>query len=298
MIKKKLEKKCLLLFSFLLCFSVFNAQVGIGTNDPKGVLHIDSKSNNATPSATVNDDDLIITNDGKVGIGTINPTTKVDLRNSSLKGIFAIGPTDQIATNAGAGALQYVNDGGGKLVFSDGTKWSEITASPKKIYIKAYKNSAQTFAANTSSSLANWTETDGSIEYRLVNNLSSLNYFDFTDGSFTAPKSGTYSAFIILGLRTTQLNPGNISINWEVHAKNSQNIYERISSETCIRETTNSGTVSAGFDHGISCTIQVLLEKDQKIKVVFQNNSGSANNLIANDIPTKVYYNAMSILEQ
>lgn len=65
-------RKNLLLFS--LFFIIFlQAQVGINTENPLGLLHVDAGTGGSTS------DDVIISNDGKVGIGTTAPSNKLSI---------------------------------------------------------------------------------------------------------------------------------------------------------------------------------------------------------------------------
>jgi hypothetical protein len=62
-----------LLFIGLFAINFLYAQVGINTNNPKGVLHINAGTLGATT------DDIVISDKGRVGIGTISPATKLDI---------------------------------------------------------------------------------------------------------------------------------------------------------------------------------------------------------------------------
>lgn len=65
----------------LLVFS----QIG-NSNNHQGPLHIDAKNNNntsSTPSTTEALDDVIVTADGKLGIGKIDPETKVEISSGT-----------------------------------------------------------------------------------------------------------------------------------------------------------------------------------------------------------------------
>jgi hypothetical protein len=53
------------------------AQVGINTKNPLGVFHIDPKGN--TNGTIGIDDDIIVDNNGNLGIGTTTPKAKVDI---------------------------------------------------------------------------------------------------------------------------------------------------------------------------------------------------------------------------
>lgn len=100
------------------------AQVGVNTTNPQGVLHIDgAKDNPATgaPSIAQQANDMIVTSEGKVGIGTITPLNTLDI-NGGLRiqsvpdgtfpspiGIDANGnivkvPNDQVSTKVLRGA--------------------------------------------------------------------------------------------------------------------------------------------------------------------------------------------------
>lgn len=70
-----MRKNLLLLFGlFFIAFTY--GQVGINTESPLGLLHIDAGV------AGVTSDDVIILNDGKVGIGTTTPSNKLSIANT------------------------------------------------------------------------------------------------------------------------------------------------------------------------------------------------------------------------
>lgn len=62
---------------FIFC-NIAYSQVGINTNDPKGVFHIDAKGNNGINQSN-STDDLIFTKEGNLGIGTIAPQNKLQI---------------------------------------------------------------------------------------------------------------------------------------------------------------------------------------------------------------------------
>jgi hypothetical protein len=83
-------KNSMFLLIALLAINV-NAQVGIGTNNPQGELHIDGAKDNAisgTPTIAQQKNDVIITNTGKVGIGTITPHASSALEVNSASNGF------------------------------------------------------------------------------------------------------------------------------------------------------------------------------------------------------------------
>lgn len=95
--KKNFTYKLLITFSLqsllLLLSTTLTAQnIGINTKQPLGIFHVDSKENNptiGTPSSAQQIDDFIITSNGNMGVGTINPENKLhigqDPNQESLK---------------------------------------------------------------------------------------------------------------------------------------------------------------------------------------------------------------------
>ena len=75
-----------LLYSALLCSGIMSAQVGIGTSNPQQIFHVDSGKN--SPATTT--DDFVVTTTGNVGIGTINPTVKLEINNGTTNGAIKI----------------------------------------------------------------------------------------------------------------------------------------------------------------------------------------------------------------
>lgn len=67
-------RKIILLTSTII-ISTISAQVGINTNNPKGIFHINSAANAATLVA----DDVIVLPNGNVGLGTLSPTEKLHI---------------------------------------------------------------------------------------------------------------------------------------------------------------------------------------------------------------------------
>ncbi|MBF0577217.1 hypothetical protein [Dysgonomonas sp. GY617] len=79
MIKKKI---CLVVYCSFFFFET-NAQIGINTDYPKALFHIDAKSDNgsATTPITISDD-VVFDSEGNMGIGTITPIAKVDIKGT------------------------------------------------------------------------------------------------------------------------------------------------------------------------------------------------------------------------
>lgn len=81
----------------MLFSSICIAQVGINTYNPQGVFHIDGASTLATTnpatgsiSSTQAIDDVVITGSGDIGLGTISPTAKMEIKTQNEGGAIKI----------------------------------------------------------------------------------------------------------------------------------------------------------------------------------------------------------------
>lgn len=80
--KQIMKKKFYLLIGISSVGILLHAQVGINTQNPQGVFHIDGAGDNTTSSFSKYANDVIVTPDGKMGIGTITPQARLDLKGS------------------------------------------------------------------------------------------------------------------------------------------------------------------------------------------------------------------------
>ncbi|MDP9962059.1 hypothetical protein [Chryseobacterium lathyri] len=106
---------------FALCTHTF-AQVGISTSNPQASFHIDGAKDNPTtgaPSSAQQTNDVVVTNSGQIGIGTISPTEKLDISSGNAR-IRAIN------SNIGTGGVDriVVADANGVLKTIDFTAYS------------------------------------------------------------------------------------------------------------------------------------------------------------------------------
>lgn len=77
----------------MLIFAIFTvkSQVGVNTKLPKGEFHIDgNKDNTQSASIQMHEDDFVVKNDGKTGIGLITPTTKLHIMSSKKYSAFKL----------------------------------------------------------------------------------------------------------------------------------------------------------------------------------------------------------------
>ncbi len=76
-----MKKHLIILMSLFSTVSLFS-QVGVNTENPQGVFHVDGGKDNpsvGTPSIVQQANDFVITSTGNVGIGVTNPTKKLEI---------------------------------------------------------------------------------------------------------------------------------------------------------------------------------------------------------------------------
>ncbi len=138
----------LITFSILTCVLGMNAQVGVNTDKPKGILHIDAKSNTPAGVTTTSPqtiDDIIIDNTGNLGIGTLSPQAKLHI----VTGGTAISPKVGLKIVDGTQA-------NGKVLTSDtdgNASWKDVpqmpTAVATKVGVNIPSNTAQFYNTNS-----------------------------------------------------------------------------------------------------------------------------------------------------
>lgn len=84
-----MKKQLFLLVATIFAPYLIYSQIGINTENPRALFHIDGASTPATTnpstgavSAAQAIDDVVIDNNGNVGIGILNPTVKIDIYSS------------------------------------------------------------------------------------------------------------------------------------------------------------------------------------------------------------------------
>lgn len=161
-------------------------QIGINTENPQALLHIDGASTPATTnpsSGTITDaqalDDIVITNDGNIGIGTLSPSAKVSIvTTGSVKGISIIDGTE------GANKVLVSDDNGiGKWSYMAGS-WMAILNAAAEIIVEPNKLGNFDFKYYASGLLSN--PSQGAI--------------DIVNGVITVPISGYYKITIFASI--------------------------------------------------------------------------------------------------
>ncbi len=74
----------LVLSSFL---TAQTGKVGIGTNAPQQTLHIDPAKNTVGTPSTNTNDDVVVTSQGYMGIGTVNPSARLEIKSNTPNAI-------------------------------------------------------------------------------------------------------------------------------------------------------------------------------------------------------------------
>lgn len=81
-------KKITVLLAFVLsCFNI-GAQIGVLTDYPKSIFHVDAandnpKNNTAAVGAAQQQNDVVIDSNGRLGIGTVSPQSKLHIEHSA-----------------------------------------------------------------------------------------------------------------------------------------------------------------------------------------------------------------------
>ncbi|NDW08669.1 hypothetical protein [Dysgonomonas sp. 520] len=73
-------KKSSLILLIFLAVTALKAQVGVNTENPQGIFHIDGKRD--TNGSTNIADDVMVDTQGRIGIGTNAPQNKIDIRTT------------------------------------------------------------------------------------------------------------------------------------------------------------------------------------------------------------------------
>lgn len=138
-------------------------RVGLGTNYAMTKFHIDSAEDNAingTPTATQAENDVVVTDDGKMGVGTISPVSKLEVNGASTNTTaynagsgniidFSRSNLAYTTANAGAFTLQNMKNGGTYTFSVRGTTSGTSTFTAAGFTVKYVNNGATTAGKET-----------------------------------------------------------------------------------------------------------------------------------------------------
>jgi hypothetical protein len=251
---------CVLFFSM----SKITAQTtGVLTRNPSNPLHIDAAKDNTTPTASEILNDVVVTPAGNLGIGLLNPITKVDLRSGDpKKGIIGVGTNTQTAAAAGGGALRY--NTGGFLEYSDGEQWIALPlAPPAKVLINASNASGQSIPIGTTASttITGWTTT-----------VDAGNNFNQSTGIFTAPRDGFYLVSFSITLANGNI-PKNTYLETAIESSQSTNnipIFKTVNSYPAFQAGSVSNYLSG------NCNAIFNLKANDTVKFTVKYNNGTS----------------------
>lgn len=190
-----MKKKVFLLMGiFTIGISVL-AQVGINTQNPLGVFHVDPKANTNTAGTSGTDDDVIVKADGKVGLGTVNPTKTLDVRGKFKLVDGTQGDGKFLTSDANGFGSWKANIANKTFIF--GTRKFPLLTSTTPVYT----GSSITLTAGTWMIAYTCTYQDSSIANYIIWRLS-------TSGSSLVPylngaKSTAYSCSVPGGYHTS-----------------------------------------------------------------------------------------------
>ncbi|EJL75669.1 hypothetical protein [Chryseobacterium populi] len=268
-----------LFFTLFFSLNTLQAQVGIYTKDPLQPLHIDSgKDNASTPTASQVLNDVVVTSDGRLGVGLLNPVTKVDIRSADQKGIIGLGTSTQTPAAAGPGAIRYST--GNIIQYSDGAGWHNLPMTlPPKALILANKSSTQSFANNATTAVSGWSVL-----------TDSQSDFNATTGTFTARRAGFYIVSFNISLADA-----NIAQNSRIEtiiesnvATNNIQTYRSVNSYPAWDVSTVNNIV------GGNCTAIFNLSAGNTVQFKVYHNFGGSRNIDTGNSGTN---NSISIYE-
>lgn len=196
-----------IVLGFLVALATISlqAQIGINTELPQTLLHIDAKSNNSivgAPTAAEVLDDVVVTSEGNIGVGTITPKRKLHIVTGG-----------KVATPKVGLRIEDGNQGLNKVLLSDANGVAKWQPAPTPSALLAYRNptapniptNVSTFY-NTGSYIdlppGKWFVTVNTLVYAGVSASSSIHDRLFSHASFTETSA-----------MSTTLTTANISVD-------------------------------------------------------------------------------------
>ena len=169
-----------------MCSSL-SAQVGINTENPQGMLHVDARGD--TDSSLNVSDDVVFTPDGRIGVGTLNPQARLHIVSSTPGAAIRIADGSQ---------------GWGKILTSDTVgvaKWANIAGS----WYAAFRG-GESLGASSGEVIDVWPPFTYASAEIYPPGTGSISIDPTGGGSIQVPYTGMYRV-TITGNANTTLNP-------------------------------------------------------------------------------------------
>ncbi|REC79350.1 hypothetical protein DRF60_05860 [Chryseobacterium elymi] len=188
-----MRKETISFLGVFLTSSIIYAQVGINTNNPQAIFHVDAAKDNplsGAPSVVQQANDFVVTSTANVGIGTTNPTDKLDVAsgNARIRDInsnIGIGGTDRVVVADATGVLKTINFNSYSLFHARLTaNQSLTTATISTLVFSAPLATSPYYSYSTSTGILTFNQAG--------------NYLVTLQASFTNMAAGTQ---LLLGIR-------------------------------------------------------------------------------------------------
>lgn len=272
-----MRKKILFLMG-IFSLGLLQAQVGINTKIPhaSSAFHIDGKGDNtsATPSVAQAANDVVITNVGRVGVGTVLPTTKLHVVGNY---------------SGGQPAFRYV-DGGqgeGKVLQSDKDGFAHWANPPrtdgKVIYVLAEPFTRPTSVEFSSVKLFKEIYVKDAGEYMLI-----VRWTGKTRGVRTSPVTYQTAGTFTLTKSSTS------GSNWTAEQSSILDKYDHHLTNL-VAVNTSTGSVPTQNSMSFSFTLSGVAERNSYLKVYLNVHIGGPW-VMTNDGGTENYFVNPSII--
>lgn len=187
-------------------FAAIKSQITDGNNNTIGYLSFYTRTNST--DATLSQK-IIITNDGKVGIGTTNPLSHLDVRSSASQQVALFQSTYTLNGNTSSFLrINNINATGSMLVGVDGIGFAAFETGAS--LIGSWTNNSLIFATNASEKVR--ILSNGNMGINITNPLDRLHVDGYIRCRALADTNGTGGFLVTRNASTTSTNL--FSANW------------------------------------------------------------------------------------